>query len=225
MGSRVLIVEDNQTIREATKDYFISKSDGEMKVISVGSGSKAMKIIKEEKFDLVLLDVMLPDIDGFSLCRVLRQESIVPVIFLTARSREEDILFGYDIGCDDYVTKPFSLAELYAKSRAILKRSGGNVISSEIICGEIRLDTASHQVSVSGKNTELALKEFEILRFLIQNKNHVIDRNTILDVIWGRDYFGCDRVVDNHIRKLRKALGTSGRQIMTVIGKGYKITE
>ena len=155
----------------------------------------------------------------------LREGRRVWVVFISARTQEEDRLFGYDIGCDDYVTKPFSLAELYAKSRAMLKRASGNVVNSELICGNIKIDTQSHQVTVSGTNIDLPLKEFEILRYLIRNKNQVIGRDMMLDVIWGRDYFGRDRVVDNHIRKLRNALGTDGKQIKTVIGKGYKITE
>lgn len=225
MNYRVLIVEDDPVIREMTEDYFRSKSGGKIVLDSAVSGSAAIEKINNNSFDLVLLDVMLPDIDGFSVCRALRNDSIIPVIFITARNREEDILFGYDIGCDDYVTKPFSLAELYAKGLALLKRASGNVINHEIICDEIVIDTASHQVTVSGRSTELPLKEYEILRYLIVNKGQVIDRDTILDVIWGRDYFGRDRVVDNHIRKLRKALGSAGKRIKTVIGKGYRITE
>lgn len=225
MNFRVLIVEDDPVISSMTKDYFVSKSSGEMTVETAAGGTEAVEKLNDESFDLVLLDVMLPDIDGFSVCRILRQKSSVPVIFITARAREEDRLFGYDIGCDDYVTKPFSLAELYAKSRAMLKRVSGNVVNSELICGNIKIDTQSHQVTVSGTNIDLPLKEFEILRYLIRNKNQVIGRDMILDVIWGRDYFGRDRVVDNHIRKLRNALGTDGKQIKTVIGKGYKITE
>lgn len=225
MNYRVLIVEDDSVIREMTGDYFRSKSGGQLEISSAVNGNKALEMINNESFDLVLLDVMLPDIDGFSVCRYLRNKSIIPVIFITARIREEDILFGYDIGCDDYVTKPFSLAELYAKSLALLKRASGNVINHEMVCGEIIIDTASHQVTASGCCTELPLKEYEILRYLMINRGQVIDRDTILDVIWGRDYFGRDRVVDNHIRKLRKALGPAGKQIKTVIGKGYRITE
>ena len=225
MNYRVLIVEDDPVISSMTEDYFVSKSSGQMTVETAAGGTEAVEKLNDESFDLVLLDVMLPDIDGFSVCRILRQKSSVPVIFITARTREEDRLFGYDIGCDDYVTKPFSLAELYAKSRAVLKRASGNVVNSELVCGNIKIDTQSRQVTVSGTNIDLPLKEFEILRYLIRNKNQVIGRDMILDVIWGRDYFGRDRVVDNHIRKLRNALGTDGKQIKTVIGKGYRITE
>lgn len=225
LNCRILIVEDDPMIAQMIQDYFTAKSSGEMKIIIAESGLTAVEILQESTFDLVLLDVMLPDIDGFSVCRKIRENSSVPVIFITARTLEEDKLFGYDLGCDDYVTKPFSLAELFAKSNALLKRASGNMVTSELICGDIRLDIRSHQVYASGQEVPLALKEFEILRYLMKNRDQLISRDMILDVIWGRDYFGRDRVVDNHIKKLRKALGTSGSQIKTVTGKGYKITD
>ncbi len=225
LNCRILIVEDDPVIAQMTQDYFTAKSSGEMKICTAESGLTAVELFQAEAFDLVLLDVMLPDIDGFSVCRKIRENSSVPVIFITARTLEEDKLFGYDLGCDDYVTKPFSLAELFAKSRALLKRASGNMLSSELVCGDIRLDVRLHQVCASGKEVTLPLKEFEILRYLMKNSGQLISRDMILDVIWGRDYFGRDRVVDNHIRKLRKALGASGSQIKTVTGKGYKITD
>ena len=225
MTHRVLIVEDDPVIGQLTEDYFVSKSGGEMQIFRAEDGISAMEMINGNTYDLILLDVMLPDIDGFSVCRSLREKSSVPVIFITARTREEDKLFGYDIGCDDYVTKPFSLAELFAKSNALMKRAAGNVVKNELVCGSITIDTLSHQVYSDGKEVTLALKEFEILRYLIKNKGQLINRDMMLDVVWGRDFFGNDRIVDNHIRKLRKALGTSGKQIKTIIGKGYKITD
>ena len=225
MEHRVLIVEDDPVIGQMTEDYFASKSEGQMKISRAEDGITAVEMINENTYDLILLDVMLPDIDGFSVCRTLREKSSVPVIFITARTREEDKLFGYDIGCDDYVTKPFSMAELFAKSNALLKRASGNVAKNELTCGRIMLDLLSHQAYADGEEVALALKEFEILRYLIKNKGNLISRDMMLDVVWGRDFFGNDRIVDNHIRKLRKALGTSGRQIKTVIGKGYKITD
>ncbi len=225
MVHRVLIVEDDPVIGQMTEDYFVSKSEGQMKISRAVDGITAVEMINENTYDLILLDVMLPDIDGFSVCRTLREKSSVPVVFITARTREEDKLFGYDIGCDDYVTKPFSMAELFAKSNALLKRASGNVVKNELTCGTIRLDLLSHQAYADGEEVTLALKEFEILRYLIKNKDNLISRDMMLDVVWGRDFFGNDRIVDNHIRKLRKALGTSGRQIKTVIGKGYKITD
>ncbi len=225
MNYRVLIVEDDPIIGQMTEVFFISKSGGEMEISRAEDGITAMEMINGYSYDLILLDVMLPDIDGFSVCRMLREKSSVPVIFITARTREEDKLFGYDIGCDDYVTKPFSMAELFAKSNALLKRASGNVVRNELVCGSITIDMFSHQVFADGKVVTLALKEFEILRYLIKNKGQLINRDMMLDVVWGRDFFGNDRIVDNHIRKLRKALGQSGKQIKTVIGKGYKITD
>ncbi len=188
-------------------------------------GEQGSELIGTEQFDLIMLDVMLPSIDGFSLCREIRRKSDVPVLFLTARGREEDVLYGYELGCDDYIVKPFSLAELYAKVSALLKRAKGMVLKTEIICGAIHLNPITLTVSVDGNEILLPPKEFAILKYLIEHKGWVVDRETLLSRIWGYDYFGNDRTVDNHIKKLRKALGSAGNQIKTVIRTGYKITE
>lgn len=225
MGYRILLVEDDTQIREVITDCFSDKSGGEITVVTAEDGEKGLTLSKEEEFDLIILDIMLPCIDGFSICRELRMKSIVPILFLTARGREEDILYGYELGCDDYIVKPFSPAELYAKVCAVLKRAKGTVISREIVCGKIKIDLLTFTVTADGKKIELAPKEFAILRYLSEHKNWVIDRDTLLDRVWGADYFGSDRVVDTHIKKLRKALGESGKQIKTVITKGYKLTD
>ncbi len=225
MAYTILLVEDDRQIREVIEDYFSDKSDGALNVICAQDGSEGLSLLKEKEFDLVILDVMLPEIDGFSLCREIRRESIVPVLFLTARAREEDILYGYELGCDDYIVKPFSPAELYAKVNAQLKRAKGMVIEKELVCGEIRINLITLQVTASGQKTDLAPKEFALLKYLIEHKNWVVSRDTLLDKVWGIDYFGSDRVVDNHIKKLRKALGEAGKQIKTVVTKGYKLTE
>ncbi|MGN0683286.1 MAG: response regulator transcription factor, partial [Oscillospiraceae bacterium] len=177
------------------------------------------------EYDLVMLDVMLPGTDGFSLCRYIRQSSSVPVLFLTARGREEDKLFGYDLGCDDYIVKPFSLAELYAKTNAMLRRAKGMTVLRSMTCGKISLEPVKMTVTVDGVPVELPPKEYEILKYLMEHKEWVIDRETLLTHVWGYDYFGGDRVVDNHIKKLRKALGKEGDRIKTVISKGYKLTD
>lgn len=225
MAYQILLVEDDRQIREVIEDYFSDKSDGNITIVTAQDGGEGLSLIKEKEFDLVLLDVMLPQIDGFSLCREIRRESIVPVLFLTARAREEDILYGYELGCDDYIVKPFSPAELYAKVNAVLKRSKGMVIEKELVCGQIRMNLITLQVTAAGKQAELAPKEYALLKYLMEHKNWVVNRDTLLDKIWGIDYFGSDRVVDNHIKKLRKALGEAGGQIKTVVTKGYKLTD
>ena len=225
MAYTILLVEDDRQIREVIEDYFSDKSDSTLTVICAQDGKEGLSLLKEKEFDLVILDVMLPEIDGFSLCREIRRESIVPVLFLTARAREEDILYGYELGCDDYIVKPFSPAELYAKVNAQLKRAKGMVIEKELVCGEIRINLITLQVTAKGQTAELAPKEFALLKYLMEHKNWVISRDTLLDKVWGIDYFGSDRVVDNHIKKLRRALGDAGKQIKTVVTKGYKLTE
>lgn len=225
MKYRMLIVEDDSQIREIIEDYFSSKKDNEFEIFSAEDGLVAEKMINENEYDLILLDVMLPFLDGFSLCRLIRKKSDVPVIFLTARTLEEDVLLGFETGCDDYVTKPFSLAALYAKSIALLNRSKGTVLRESFSVGNISINQKSMEVSVNGTQIELAPKEFELLLYLANHKNWVIDRDTLLNAVWGYEYVGGDRVVDNHIKKLRKALGSAGDQIKTVISKGYKLCE
>ena len=232
MNYRILLAEDDPQITEIISDYFSEKTDECTELVCVPDGTTALEKLTEEEFHLLILDVMMPGIDGFSLCREIRSSknsatpADVPLLFLTARAREEDLLYGYALGCDDYIIKPFSLAALYAKCIALLKRAGGTVLQiAELVCGDIRLDLRTLEVNSGGNDVELAPKEFALLRFLMEHKNWVVSREMLLDRIWGTDYFGGDRVVDNHIKKLRKALGNPGRQIKTVISKGYKLTE
>lgn len=225
MKYNILLVEDDIQIREIITDYFTEKSEGEIKIHTAKDGIEGSLLIYEREFDLVMLDVMMPGMDGFSLCRKIREKSITPIVFITAKGREEDVLYGYAVGCDDYIVKPFSLAELYAKTQALIKRAKGMVVSREIVCGNIRLDPAKFTVYVGQNFIPLAPKEYALLKYFMEHQNLVIDRDTLLTRIWGYDFYGTDRVVDNHIKKLRKALGDAGEQIKTVITKGYKITE
>lgn len=225
MKYRMLCVEDDSQIREIIEDYFTSKTDNDFEIFSAENGIVAEKMLSENEYDLILLDVMLPYLDGFSLCRMIRKKSDVPVIFLTARTLEEDVLLGFETGCDDYITKPFSLAKLYAKCIALLNRAKGTVIDETITIGKIRINPNSMEVTVNGTNVDLANKEFELLKYLADHKNWVVSRDSILNAIWGYEYEGGDRVVDNHIKKLRKSLGSAGEQIKTVISKGYKLSE
>ena len=225
MAYQILLVEDDNQIREVIEDYFGAKSDNSIVITTAVDGNEGLEKILSNDYDLIMLDVMLPHIDGFSLCRQIRSKSIVPILFLTARARQEDVLYGYELGCDDYIIKPFSLPELFAKTNALLKRSKGMVINKEITCGKISMNLITFEVTVNGESVELAPKEFSLLRYFLEHKNWVLSRQTLLDKVWGYDYFGNDRIVDNHIKKLRHALGDAGGQIKTVISKGYKLTE
>lgn len=220
---KIFLVEDDAEICEIIIEYFGNRA---VEVVAVDNGGKALDMISDRvgNFDLVLLDIMLPEIDGFTLCRQIRSKSNVPVVFITARGREEDILNGYDIGCDDYVVKPFLLSVLYSKCEALVRRSG-SIADNTLICGSIRLDTRTLRCFTDDVEVELPPKEFAILRYLLEHENWVVTRDDLLNRAWGYDYFGSDRVVDNHIKKLRKALGGAGVQIKTLVGRGYKLTK
>lgn len=225
MAYQVLLVEDDAQIREVIEDFFAAKGQGEIELHIAKDGTEGLAAVYEREYDLCLLDIMLPGADGFEICRAIRENSIVPIIFLTARGREEDVLYGYQLGCDDYMVKPFSLAELYAKCQALIKRSKGMITCPEMVCGEIRLDPVRFTVTIGEKQVDLPPKQYALLKYLMENKDRVLDRELLLTRIWGYDYEGGERVVDNHIKKLRKALGSAGWQIKTVLKKGYKITD
>ncbi len=218
-----LLVEDDRQIREIISEYFSEKDD--IRLYTAADGDRGLDMIREREFDVIMLDIMLPGTDGFTVCREIRRHSAVPVLFLTARGGEEDIIHGYDLGCDDYIVKPFSLAALYGKLIALIRRDKGIVADKTIVCGKITLDPVTFTVTADGKEAELAPKEYALLKYLMEHVNWVIDRDTLLDRVWGVDYYGSERVVDNHIKNLRKALGSAGSQIKTVIGGGYRITE
>jgi Response regulators consisting of a CheY-like receiver domain and a winged-helix DNA-binding domain len=225
MNSKILLVEDDDKIREIICEYFAAKSEGNIEISDVSSGEDGLELIHQRDFDLVLLDVMLPGMDGFTLCRKIRKLTDVPIIFLTAKTAEEDRLYGYEIGCDDYICKPFSFAELYAKVSVLLKRTSKSDDRQMLTCGKITLNPVTLELRVDGKEVELTPKEFEILVFLLQHKGWVVTRETLLNRIWGEYAYVETRVVDNHVKNLRKALGEAGKQIKTVISKGYKLTE
>lgn len=223
MAFKILLVEDDGEMREIITDYFTEKSEGTFEMRAAETGEAGLQKCLDEEYDLVLLDVMLPAVDGFTICRALRRVSDVPIIFMTARHSEEDRLYGYQLGCDDYVTKPFSLAELYAKVAALLKRAKGMVRSEVVTVGAIALDPYRYRVMVNEEEVLLAPIEFAILKMLMENPGRVISRDRLLMRVWGYDFDGTDRVVDNHIKKLRQALGSASSQIKTVFKKGYKL--
>ncbi|MDO5154464.1 MAG: response regulator transcription factor [Eubacteriales bacterium] len=222
---QILLVEDDKRIREVISDYFANQSELQIELQMVDNGAAAMDLLYENTYDLVLLDVMLPGISGFDICREIRRDDDVPIIFLTARGREEDILYGYDLGCDDYIVKPFSLATLQAKVKALLNRAKGTVLCEELTVGNISLNPRKMEVKVGTQIIELASKQYLILKLLMENKGVVVSRDTLIVRIWGYDYDGEERILDNHIKKLRQALGEEGKCVKTVIRKGYKIVD
>lgn len=225
MEYRLFIVEDNEQIRKMIRDYFTNGKSERFVINEASNGLEAYNMLQFEEYDLVLLDIMMPYMDGFALCKLIRKNSDVPIVFLTAKAMERDVLTGYDLGCDDYVTKPFSLATLYAKCIALLNRSKGTVVSKTICVGAIRLNPENGEVFVNRKQIKLAPKELELLNYLMNHKDKTISREILLNAVWGDEYEGYDRTVDNHIKNLRKKLGEASKQIITVFSRGYKMTE
>lgn len=217
MQNKILIVEDEALLREILCDYFSSK--GEMPM-PMENGEKALDYLENHSVDALLLDILMPEVDGFSVCRAVRRNSDVPIIFLTALSDEEDKLYGYELGADDYVTKPYSLAVLYAKTMALISRSRGCVGRSSILrVGDISLNLSSRMVSIKETMQELPNREFSLLRCLMEHKNQVLSREQLLRKVWGYDYEGDERTVDTHVKKLR----ARGVKIETVIRVGYRL--
>ena len=225
MKYNILLVEDEQKIAEGIMDYISGRDmEYDIEFSWTGNGDEALELVYENEYDLALLDIMLPGADGFEICRAIRSKSYVPIIFLTARGREEDRLYGYDIGCDDYVVKPFSMAELSAKIMSFLRRSKGLWENKSVLeAGDIVMYPDKLQVYVAGAEVKLAPKEYAMLKYFMDHRGMIISRDDLLVRLWGYDYEGGDRVVDNHVKKLRKALGESGKQIKTVFAKGYRL--
>lgn len=221
MNYRILIVEDEAKLREVLCDYFHSK--GEIPV-PAGSGTQALGMLGESGFDAVLLDIMMPELDGLSVCRAVRKTNDVPIIFLTALSDEEDKLLGFELGADDYVTKPFTMSVLYAKTMALIRRNQRNVLAGDRIeGGGITLESSARKVFAGGKEIDLTPKEYTLLHCLMQNKNMVMSREQLLVKCWGYDYEGEARAVDTHIKRLREKLGEYAGCIKTVIKAGYML--
>ena len=221
MNNRVLIVEDEARLREVLCDYFRSRGDTPFQA---ADGLRALELLEEEPFDAVLLDIMMPGLDGRAVCRAVRRDSDVPILFLTALSDEEDKLLGYELGADDYVTKPFTMSVLYAKTMALIKRSRGSVLRGDRLeAGGLALELSAQRVFADGKEIPLTPKEYALLRCLMQNKNMVMSREQLLVKCWGYDYEGESRAVDTHIKRLREKLGEQARCIKTVIKSGYKL--
>ena len=214
----LLIVDDEIMIREVIKEY--GNSYG-YKVLEASDGLEAIDIIKENKVDCVILDIMMPQLDGFSTCKHIKEHSNAPIIMLSARVAEDDKLYGFELGIDDYVAKPFSPKELMARIKVVIERSTKKITDVLNIEG-ISIDRKAHVVKIDDKVVHLTNKEFDLLVFLIENESIAITREKILENIWGYDYYSIDRTVDTHIKMLRKNLGKYGKKIVTVRGVGYK---
>ena len=215
----ILIAEDEKNIQDIIIEYM---KRGGHSCIAADDGIDAVTILKNNPVDLAILDVMMPHLDGFSVCRIAREMYNLPIIFLTAKEGEDDKLKGYGIGADDYITKPFSPKVLLAKVNALLRRSSSENRYDTLTVGTLTLTAASHSVIVSGEDVDLTHKGFELLHFFMRNKNQVFSREQLLNRIWGYDYEGNTRTVDTHIKTLRQKLGAEGRHIVTLIRSGYK---
>ena len=217
---KILVVDDESRMRKLVKDFLTKKN---FQVLEAGDGEEAMDIFYEEKdIALIILDVMMPKMDGWQVCREIRAYSKVPIIMLTAKSDERDELQGFDLGVDEYITKPFSPKILVARVEAILRRS--NLLTNEdiISAGGIELNKAAHEVLIDGKSVELSYKEFELLAYFMSNQGVALSRERILNNVWNYDYFGDARTIDTHVKKLRSKLGAKGEYIKTIWGMGYK---
>ena len=221
---KLLIADDEIKIREVIKEY--GKLYG-YEVKEASDGEEAINMVEKEDFDCVILDIMMPNLDGYSACRNIKKRKDVPVIILSARQDEDDKLYAFDLGIDDYVTKPFSPKELMARVKVVIERHGGNVSvrKSSYSYQGIKLDVNAHEVTVDDEEVHLTNKEFELLKYFLRNPNVVVSRFTLLEKIWGYDFYGVERTVDTHIKMLRKNLGPYGSLIKTVRGEGYKFEQ
>lgn len=217
---KILVVDDESRMRKLVKD-FLSKRN--FVVIEAGNGEEAMDIFYQEKdIALIILDVMMPKMDGWEVCREIRKNSKVPIIMLTARGDERDELLGFELGVDEYISKPFSPKILVARVEAILRRTGQDTSGDVLTAGGITIDKAAHLASVDGKAMELSFKEFELLTYFLENQGIALSREKILNSVWNYDYFGDARTIDTHVKKLRSKMGDKGEYIKTVWGMGYK---
>ena len=217
---KVLVVDDESRMRKLVKDFLTREG---YTVLEAGDGMEAMDIFYADKdIALIILDVMMPKMDGWQVCREIRESSKVPIIMLTARSEERDELQGFELGVDEYISKPFSPKILGARVNAILRRTLGNVGGDVLEAGGIVLDKAAHIVKIDGESVDLSYKEFELLSYFIENQGIALSREKILNNVWNYDYFGDARTIDTHVKKLRSKLGDKGEYIRTIWGMGYK---
>ncbi len=220
-GTTILIVDDEQRMRKLVRDYMIREG---YKVLEAADGRQALDIFNNEgnSISLIILDVMMPEMDGWQVCAQIRKTSRVPIIMLTAKSDERDELRGFELGVDEYVTKPFSPRTLSARVNAILRRTLGTAADKTLEAGGIVMDKSAHIVTIDGNPVDLSFKEFELLQYFMENNGIALSRERILNSVWNYDYYGDARTIDTHVKKLRSKLGDKAALIKTVWGIGYK---
>lgn len=217
---RILIVDDEIKIRTVVREY--AEFEG-YEVSEAENGMDAVEICKKDDFDLIIMDIMMPRLDGFSACKEIRKNKNIPVIMLSARGEEYDKLFGFEIGIDDYVVKPFSPKELMARVKVVLKRNSADTIETEILKFEgLEINIMGREVLVDGVPASMTPKEYDLLFYLVKNKNLALTRDKLLEEVWGYDFYGDDRTVDTHIKMLRNSIGKYRKYIVTLRGMGYK---
>ncbi len=218
---KILVVDDEMNIPRVVREY--AEFEG-YEVDEAENGMAAIEKVKNNDYDLIVMDIMMPKLDGFSTCKELKKSKDIPVIMLSARGEEYDKLFGFEIGIDDYVVKPFSPKELMARIKAVIKRNSSqeNVLPERLVFDGLEIDLAGREVYVDGKKASMTPKEYDLLFYLVKNKNLALTRDKLLEEVWGYDFFGDDRTVDTHIKMLRNSLGDYRKFIVTLRGMGYK---
>ena len=217
---KILVVDDESRMRKLVRDFLVKKG---YEVLEAADGEEALDLFYTDKdISLIILDVMMPKINGFEVCKEIREHSKVPIIMLTAKSAESDELNGFELGVDEYISKPFSPKILVARVEAILRRTNRLEEDQVLSAGPIRVDRAAHIVTIAGEQVELSYKEFELLTYFMENKGLALSREKILNSVWNYDYFGDARTIDTHVKKLRSKMGDYGDCIKTIWGMGYK---
>ncbi len=217
---KILVVDDESRMRKLVRDFLV-KDDFD--VLEAGDGAEAIDIFFSQKdIALIILDVMMPKMDGWEVCREIRSRSKVPIIMLTARAEERDELLGFELGVDEYISKPFSPKILVARVEAILRRTNAIGVDEVLTAGEVTINKSAHEVRIAGKSVDLSYKEFELLTYFVENQGIALSREKILNSVWNYDYFGDARTIDTHVKKLRSKMGEYGDYIKTIWGMGYK---
>ena len=223
--AKILIVDDEEKIRAVIREYALFNK---YETAEAADGMEAVNMCLKEDFDLIIMDIMMPKLDGYTACKEIRKEKDIPIIMLSARGEEYDKLFGFELGIDDYVTKPFSPKELMARCAAVLARKNGGKAahqSAELVSGGLVVNTEARTVAIDGERVDLTLKEYELLTYLMQNRGIAMSRDRLLSAIWGYDFYSDDRTIDTHIKNLRSRIGDYRDNIITVRGIGYKFED